>query len=133
MKVAKTVQNLKKVSLLLKVGDEAGLEPLTAPPVSFEFIYGVASDGICQFESVITGKQEGDSLHITVTKDDACNYFGHLLSPLRQALGLHIMPETFTLAVEIAAVTDATDREVAQAVAKGLSHGGCGGSCGCGC
>lgn len=128
-----TVQHMKKVSLLLKVAGEPGLERLTDCPVSFEFIYGVASDGICQFESIISGKQEGDTLHVPVTKADACNFFGHILSPLRQALGLHIMPETCTLAIEIAAVMDATDREVAQAVAKGLSHGSCGGSCGCGC
>lgn len=128
-----TVQYLKKVSLLLKGGNEPELPVLTDSPVSFEFIYGVASSGICQFEAALCDKQVGDSLHIPVAKASACDFFGHLLSPLRQALGMHTMPNTFTLAIEIAAVTDATDREVAQAVARGLSHGGCGGSCGCGC
>ncbi|MDK9708188.1 MAG: hypothetical protein OEL83_14185 [Desulforhopalus sp.] len=128
-----TVQYLKKVALLLKSGGEPQSPGLTDSPVPFEFIYGVGSGGICQFEAALCDKQVGDDLHIPVTKAKAGDFFGHLLSPLRQALGLQIMPETFTLAIEIAEVTDATDREVAQAVAKGLSHGGCGGSCGCGC
>jgi hypothetical protein len=52
--------------------------------------------------------------------------------PLRQALGLQIMPEKIVLKVEVTAVEDADNREVVQSLAKALA--GCGhGSCGCGC
>jgi hypothetical protein len=40
---------------------------------------------------------------------------------------------TINLEIEVAAVTDADDREVVQSLAKISALGGCGGSCGCGC
>jgi hypothetical protein len=76
-------------------------------------------------------KRVGESLTLTVSTAEAHEFFGHLFSPIRQALGLQIMPQTIALEVEVAAVIDADNREVVQSLAKASS--GCGGSCGCGC
>jgi hypothetical protein len=129
-----TIKALKKVTLSLNAasaGCESGKVNLTSAPVSFEFIYGLASDGLCPFESTLQDKRAGESLTLTVPTAEAHEFFGHLFLPLRQALGLQIMPQTIALKVEITAVIDAGSREVVQALAK--SGSGCGGSCGCGC
>jgi hypothetical protein len=129
-----TIKALKKVTLSLSAasaGVEAGKGKLTGAPVSFEFIYGLASDGLCPFESALQDKRAGESLTLTVPTAETHEFFGHLFSPLRQALGLQIMPQTIALKVEITSVIDAGNREVVQALAK--SGSGCGGSCGCGC
>lgn len=120
-----TIQSLKKVTLLLTTGSN------TSEPVSFTFIYGIASGGLCPFEQTLQDKKEGENLNLTVTDSEVQHYFSHLFLPLRQALGLTIMPKILSLRVAISAVKDADNREVVQSLAKAAS--GCGGSCGCGC
>jgi hypothetical protein len=131
--VKASIQPLKKVILSLMAGSDPGKFNLTASPVFFEFIHGVSSDGLCPFEAALHDKREGDNLIVSVRAADAHEFFGHIYHALRQKLGLQIMPETIFLEIEITAVSDADDREVVQSVAKALAHGGCGGSCGCGC
>jgi hypothetical protein len=129
-----TIKVLKKVTLSLSAASavgESGNGKLTGSPVSFEFIYGLASDGLCPFESALQDKRAGESLTLTVPTAETQEFFGHLFLPLRQALDLQIMPQTLALKVEITAVIDAGNREVVQALAK--SGSGCGGSCDCGC
>ena len=129
-----TITALKKVTLSLSAasaGSESGNANLTSAPVSFEFIYGLARDGLCPFESGLQDKRVGESMALTVPTAETHEFFGHLFLPLRQALGLQIMPQTIALNVEITAVIDADSREVVQALAQ--SGSGCGGSCGCGC
>ena len=126
-----TVQPLKKVTLSLVAGNDSGKNNLTDSPVHFEFIYGLASGGLCPFEGALHDKAPGETLTLKIPTSDAQQYFGHLFLPLRQALGLHIMPAMIHLQIEITAVKDAENREVVQYLAKASS--GCGGSCGCGC
>ena len=130
--VKTTIQLLKKVTLSLTAGSTP--EKCSPPaPVALEFIYGVASDGLCPFESALDGKGEGDTLVLSVPIAEAHEFFGHILQPLLQALGLLILPETISLKIGITAVSDADNRDVVQSLAKALGPGSCGGSCGCGC
>jgi hypothetical protein len=131
--VKTTIQPLKKVTLSLMAGSKPEKYNLTGSPVVLEFIYGVASDGLCPFESALHDKHQGDRLVLNVPTADAYEFFGHIFQSLCQALGLLIMPETIHLHIEVAAVVDADNREVVQSLAKALAHGSCGGSCGCGC
>ena len=128
-----TIQLLKKVVLSLMAGSKSEKFNLTGSPVVLEFIYGVASDGLCPFESTLGDKHEGDELVLNVPAADAPEFFGHIFQSLRQTLGLLIMPETIHLQIEVTVVVDADNREVVQSLAKALAHGSCGGSCGCGC
>jgi hypothetical protein len=126
------IENLKKVTLLLNAGGARGNSDETGSPVTFAFIYGVASEGLCPFESALYEKAVGESLDIAVSAAEAQEFFGHLLLPIRQELDLPIMPHTLELQVEVTAVNDADNREIVQSLAKAGS--GCGGgSCGCGC
>jgi hypothetical protein len=128
-----SIEYLKKVGLAVLAGSESGKYSLTPSPVSFEFLYGIGGDGLTPFEAALGAKQQGDTLTLTVAADDAAQFFGHFLPPLRQSLGLHLLPATICLHLRVTAVTDAENREVVQALAKVAGHGGCGGSCGCGC
>jgi FKBP-type peptidyl-prolyl cis-trans isomerase 2 len=125
------IENLKKVTLLLNVGGAPESLDGTGSPVPFAFIYGVASAGLCPFESALYEKTVGERVELTVPAAEAQEFFGHLLLPLRQLLALQIMPHTLVLQVEVTAVHDADNREIVQSLAKAGS--GCGGSCGCGC
>ncbi len=127
------IQPLKKVTLSLMAGSTPEKYNLTGSPLALEFIYGVASDGLCPFESVLGDKHEGDTLTLSVSAADTHEFFGHIFQSLHQVLGLQIMPATIHLKIEVTAVVDADSREVVQSLAKALAHGSCGGSCGCGC
>lgn len=131
-----TIEPLKKVTLSLLAGSGGGESEkynLTGSPVHFQFIYGVASDGLCPFEAALHDKAIGESLTFAVSSGEAHEFFGHLFSPLYRALGVQIIPETLTLHAEVTAVADAENQEIVQSLAKALASGGCGGSCGCGC
>ena len=127
-----SIQQLKKVHLSLLAESEPS-DRSSSSPVSFSFLYGIASAGICPFESALYDKCPGDTLHFTVSEAEAPEFFSHLLGPLQRALALHKMPERFTLQVEVSSVADADNREVVKALAMSVGHGGCGGSCDCGC
>lgn len=131
-----TIEPLKKVTLSLLAGNggsETEKYSLTGSPVNFQFIYGVASGGLCPFEAALHDKAIGEDLTIAVSSGEAHEFFGHLFSPLYRALGVQIIPETITLHAEVTAVADAESQEIVRSLAKALASGGCGGSCGCGC
>lgn len=115
------------------IDSEPGKSHPPGAPVPLVFIYGAASDGLCPFENALHGKSAGESLTLTVSTVEAHTYFAHLLMPLRQALGLQIMPANIKLHVKITTVDEAENREVVQFLAKAVAGAGCGGSCGCGC
>lgn len=128
-----TVQLLKKITLSLSAGIGPGKSDTSGSPLSFAFIYGVASDGLCPFENALHDKGERERLVVRIKAADAHEYFGHLCHPLCQILGNQLPDDTIELDIAVTSITDADDREVVQAAARALVHGGCGTSCGCGC
>lgn len=126
-KLTTTIQPLKKVTLALYASNGSDKKAV------LDFIYGIASSGLCPFESALYDKGEGESLNFTISASEGYEFFGHLFLPLRQALGLEIMPEKIVLRVEVTTVADADNREVVQSLAKALAGCGHDGSCGCGC
>lgn len=121
-----TIQPLKKVTLSITPDDVQGKEP-----ISLTFIFGLATGGLSSFEAALQDKPAGERVKLTVAGSEADAYFGHLLLPLRERLGLHLIPETISLQVEISGIEKPADIEVVKALAK--SGAGCGGSCDCGC
>lgn len=127
------IQYLKKVKLTVLAGSEPGRHNLTPSPVGFEFIYGLGAEGLEPFEMALSDKCSGDSLALTVAAGDAAAFLGRFLRPIGHLLGLHLFPSTLCLYLTVTAVADAENREVVQALARSAGHGGCGGSCDCGC
>ena len=66
-----TVQLLKKITLSLSAGIGPGKSDTSGSPLSFAFIYGVASDGLCPFENALHDKGEGERLVVRVKAADA--------------------------------------------------------------
>ena len=128
-----TIQQLKKVKLAILAGSEPGNYNLTAIAVEFAFIYGLGAEGLEPFEMVLGDKCVGDEVTLSVTADEAPQFFGRFLRPIRQILGLPLQPPTLFLHMTVTLVADAENREVVQALAQSTGHGGCGGSCDCGC
>ena len=125
------IQNLKKITLLLGIGTAKEKSDPIGAPVEFEFIYGMASAGLSPFECALYEKSPGEHLRFDIAAAEAPEFFGHLLLPVRQVLGLSIMPQKLALQVAVHSVDDPDNREIVQYLAKAGS--GCGGSCGCGC
>ena len=133
MQPAIPVGYLKKVQIAIQAGSRPDQADLTGSPVVLAFIHGVASDGLSPFESALHGRCAGDRVEVSLKTAALHEYFGHIYHAIRQALELPAVLETVCLAMEVVAVTDAGDREIVKAAAQALAHGGCGGSCGCGC
>lgn len=130
MASAPTIGPLTKVTLLLKVST-ADKNPSGAPSeVGFDFLYGIGSAGLSDFEIELHGHAPGDQLNIPVNPDHIRTYFEHLFCPLMEALKTH---PPFDLHIEVQSVQAATDRELVTALANkgGSAEGGC--DCGCGC
>jgi hypothetical protein len=122
--MSSAVDHLKRISL--KVQFEARTVP-------FDFIFGIASDGMCPFEYELLHKAVGDRLHLNVPPAEAPRTFAHLYRPLCSALSLPEASRTFKLDISVSAIADAEPRDVVRAMAQVAEADGCGGDCGCGC
>jgi len=122
--MSNAVDHLKKVSLEIQVKERV---------VPFDFIFGIASEGMCPFEYELLHKTVGDRLRVAVPQTNARRTFAHLYLPVCAALSLSEIPETLHLDIAVSAVRDAEPREVVRAMAQASEADGCGGDCGCGC
>lgn len=127
------VTNLKKVSLAVTMPQSTPGDARSSAAVLFTFIYGIGSYGLTPFEQALAGKKKGESLSVQVNGAQMQEYFGALLLPLQQHLGLLSLPDYLDLHLTITKVGDAGSREFVKYMATMAGHGGCGGSCGCGC
>ncbi len=128
-----TITMMKKVGLDVTDCSKKEGERRIGSPAKLDFIYGVASDGLTSFELALNGKGEGDRLIVNISVLEGQRYFGHLFSPVVQALGWQILPETLHLEIAVTSIADADHREIVRSIAESVAQCGCGGSCGCGC
>lgn len=130
MKAADTIKPLTKVSLKINTIQERGSQPATSPMIKFDFVYGIATEGLTAFEVTLSDKAPGDQVTIQIAPTQARAYFEHLLSPLKEAFQTELPSH---INVKVASVAPVTDRELVRALAEKNEGGGCGGDCGCGC
>lgn len=129
-----TVDHLKKIRLKFEAGNSPELMDLKVTPSDFEFIFGIAAEGMTPFEYKLLNKSEGDNISLTITKETYGPLFEHLHPPVWDLLnGLN----SLYLKVAIVSVLPAENREILKAMSEMVAHGssgcGCDGSCGCGC
>ncbi len=99
----------------------------------FEFIFGIASDGLSSFERELYKKSTADVVSVSVPKTLAAEYFGHIYQHLSQLFRSSVKPEGLDLSFTVLSVQQSREKEIIQAMSRSLSHG-CGGSgCDCGC
>ncbi len=126
-----TIDVLAKVELSLALAGESGAQTVADSGVEFEFIFGVATEGLSSFELALKGKKEGEHCTLTVPAAEANEYFGHHFSLLKQVLSLQTVPETIHLNIHVLSVKEAESREIVQSIARAAASCSCGGSCGC--
>ncbi len=121
---------LKKISLNYTAGTTPELKDLIGAPENLEFIFGIGTQGLTQFECALNGKQAGDQGFIEVDKNDFEEIFGHII-PCTQPFS--VTASHFFLHYNITSISDASPREVVKSMATASGSGSCGGDCDCGC
>lgn len=99
----------------------------------FSFIFGAASDGLNPFETQLAGKGVGETLTMELEQSEMAKTFGHLFGPLKQSMGMVILPQELRLQFTVERVEKGEDREIIQAIASSVGSGCGGGGCDCGC
>ncbi len=127
-----SIELLKKVCLRLSAGNQKGMNNL-ADSVDFQFILGVASDGLTPFEASLLNKESSWNYVIEVSAHDIAIFFGYLKLLIQDSLSITSFPKTLFLTITIMDVVTPSNMEIVQAIAKATAHGSCGGSCDCGC
>jgi hypothetical protein len=126
----KKIENLKKVRILWK--PETGAENVAPTPKypEFEFIFGLAPEGMTPFEYELLDKTEGESVQLHLKKGTFEQFFEHVNPPI---MDLFEGGDEVHIRAEIVSTTDAGSSEVIKAMAQMASYreGDCG--CGCGC
>ncbi|MFZ0449784.1 MAG: hypothetical protein WAL98_11135 [Desulfatiglandaceae bacterium] len=126
----KKIENLKKVRILWK--PETGAENVAPTPKypEFEFIFGLAPEGMTPFEYELLDKTEGESVQLHLKKGTFEQFFEHVNPPI---MDLFEGGDEVHIRAEIVSIADAGSSEVIKAMAQMASYreGDCG--CGCGC
>jgi len=123
------VENLKKITLALQAGTSPGAMDIAIKYPEFEFIFGLAPEGMTPFEYELLEKSEGQEILLHLKKGTHKRFFEHLTPSLWD---LFDHREEVYLKAKITAVVKAENREIVKAMAEMTAHGG-GCDCGCGC
>ena len=122
------VEPLKKLQLQITATGNTGTKPIT-----FTHIFGLASEGLSPFEASLDGKQQGDAILLSVPATGFSEFFESCTVFLQDLLNVPVLPKVIEMKVEILTIETPDNRELIKSIATAASHGGCGGSCGCGC
>lgn len=123
------VNNLKKITLSFLAGTSPGAMDLTPKHPQFEFIFGLAPEGMTPFEYELAEKVEGEEILLHLKKDTLNRFFEHLTPPIWDLLDGR---DEIYLQVKVLAISAADNREIVKALADMTAHGD-GGDCDCGC
>ena len=124
------VENLKKITLTFQAGTSREAMDLTPKYPEFQFIFGLAPEGMTPFEFELVEKVEGDNVLLHLKKDSLNRFFEHLKPPIWD---LFADRDEIYLKVKILQISTADNREIVKAMADMTAHGGGGCDCGCGC
>lgn len=124
------VEGMKRVSLELRAGTSAEEMDLVPEHPKFDFIFGLAPEGMTPFEYELLEKKAGEKVTVSFREQEYENYFEHLQPPI---MDLFDGPEQLFLRVKIVSIGNPESREIIKAMAEVAAYreGGCG--CGCGC
>ena len=127
------IDNLCKVAVKTEATSPVSSGKGDDAPLCFEFIFGIASDGLSSFERQLYRKSTADVVSVSVPKTQAAEYFGHTFQHLRKLFSSSAVPECLALRFTVLSVRQSRDTEIIQALSRSLGHS-CGGSgCDCGC
>lgn len=128
MNDADSITPLTKVTLALEVNSGNSEPSAPSDPLTFNFICGIAIEGLTAFEKEMQGMSPGDRTRLHIESQSVTPFFEHLARPL---MALLPVDPPFELSIEVLSVEPASDRELVKALAEKTE--GNGGDCGCGC
>lgn len=102
-------------------------------PASLDFIYGIGTEGLSQFEQAISGLKPGDSIEIEIEASQVRSYFGPQSRALCSSIGITEPAGAVSLRFSLQSCETVEPKEIVTAIAEQLKEGGCGSDCGCGC
>ena len=120
----RTVEHLRKVLLRMEPIGEDGSRIEEGGVLSFEFVFGVGSQGLSPLEMALEGCKEGEERHVTIPPEGVGALFGHLTPPPLRLSGPGGTAQRIRVVVERA--EPAGDREVIQAMSEASE---CGSDC----
>ena len=120
------IETLKKITVTCKAGTAPGGDDLASGNERFDFVYGLATEGLTPFEFKIGGKSAGETVDFAVPARDICKTFQHLTVPGLDTPG---PSENVHFSFHIESVETPDSREVIKAMAELNACGG--GSCDC--
>ncbi len=126
----KKIENLKKVRILWKPETGTGKAVPDPEYPEFEFIFGLAPEGMTPFEYELLDKTEGESVLLHLKKGTFEQFFEHVNPPI---MDLFDGRDEVHIRAEIVSIDDAGNKEVIKGMSQMASYreGDCG--CGCGC
>ncbi len=128
MNDADSIAPLTKVTLALEVNSDNTDSSPPSDPLIFNFVCGLAIEGLTAFEKEMQGMAPGDRTRLQIESQNVNRFFEHLAHPLMALLPVEPPLE---LSIEVVSVEPVTDRELVKALAEKTE--GSGGDCGCGC
>jgi hypothetical protein len=129
--VVATVESMAEVTvqILQKSSGADGVERIG----DFTLIHGLGAEGLTPFEQLLEGKRPGDRIEQVVNRNTGQQFFGHHWWDVYAILNTRLQPVSVPLVFAVAAIRQVEPREIVKQLARIGGHGGCGGSCGCGC
>jgi hypothetical protein len=124
------VENLKKITLAIEAGTTADVMDLSPEYPEFNFIFGLAPEGMTPFEYELVDKIEGDEVRLRLKKNTLDAFLEHIHLPIRDLMDNR---DEVYLKARILKVSSAGNREIIKAMAEMTAYGGGGCGCGCGC
>ena len=127
------IKNLKKITLTFEAGTTADIMDLLPQYPKFEFIFGLAPEGMTPFEYELVDRTEGEEILVQIDKEKYYRFFEHLSPPI---MDLFDGRDAVHLKVKIVDIANADAREIVKAMAEMAhrSEGACAdGDCDCGC
>jgi hypothetical protein len=124
------VEHLKKVTLTFQAGTSSDRMDLTPQRPEFEFIFGLAPEGMTPFEYELVDKAAGEEILLHLKRETLNKFFEHLIPPIWD---LFDGRDEVYLKVKICEISAVDNREIVRALADMTAHGGGECDCGCGC
>jgi hypothetical protein len=121
-----TVDNLKKITLMIEAGRSANEMDITVRPQSMTFVYGLGTVGLTPFEYALADKSTGDEVLVSIQPGELTRTFGHLQPPFETKLD---DTAEVHLRVRVDKIKPAEGREIISEMAAATE---CGCDCGCG-
>ena len=75
------IDNLKRITAKCKVGSVPGGNDVAPGEETFDFVFGIASEGLTPFEFMLGDKSVGDRVEFDLDSKDVCQTFQHLEIP----------------------------------------------------